>query len=148
MSRISRDQMFMQIARVVAQRGTCDRARVGAVLVDSRNKVVSIGYNGSPHGEPHCDEEGHLLFNNHCIRTIHAEENCFDGIGYMNGRYTLYVTHYPCEKCQVMMFEKLMRNHGDATVLVMYGERYGQPTFFETLKEVHKVLQFSSLQEE
>ena len=146
MNRISRDRMFMEIAKVVAQRGTCDRARVGAVLVDSKNKVVSIGYNGAPHGEKHCDEVGHLMFDGHCIRTIHAEENCLEGI-VLEGKYTLYVTHYPCEKCQIAIFEKLMRSNG-AQILVVYGERYGSPTFFETIDKVHKVLQFTHYEEE
>ena len=41
--RISRDKMFMEIARIVALRGTCDRAQVGAVLVDPNNNIVAIG---------------------------------------------------------------------------------------------------------
>ena len=141
--RISRHRMFMEMAKIVAKRGTCDRAQVGAVLVNQFNKVVSIGYNGSPHGEPHCDEVGHLLFNGHCIRTIHAEENCLEGLT-LCGKYTMYVTHYPCPKCQITIYEKLREDC--ATMLVIYDSMYGEPTAFEKLKEVHEVLQFSSLQ--
>lgn len=145
-NRMSRDKMFMEIAKTIAQRGTCNRARVGAVLVGPGHKIISIGYNGSPKGEPHCDEVGHILFKDHCIRTIHAEENCLDGVTLDRVPYTLYVTHYPCAKCQVTLFEKLMES--GATMLVIYGERYGESTFFEELKEVHGRLQFSKFQED
>jgi dCMP deaminase len=102
MSRISRDRMFIEMARVVAMRGTCDRARVGAILV-ADNRVVSIGYNGAPSGEPHCDEVGHHIFEGHCIRTKHAETNCIDwAIKYWDIGFeplTLYCTHFPCNNC-------------------------------------------------
>lgn len=142
--RISRHKMFMEIAKIVAKRGTCDRAQVGAVLVNEFNKIISIGYNGSPHGEPHCDEAGHLMFNGHCIRTIHAEENCLEGVN-LQGRFTMYVTHYPCARCQIALFEGL--KHDDGTMLVIYDQRYGPSTYFESLREVHGVLQFTSLQD-
>lgn len=141
--RISRDRMFMDIAKIVAQRGTCDRAQVGAILVNKKNKIISIGYNGSPSGEKHCDEVGHLMFNGHCVRTIHAEENCLRDIT-LQGEFVMYVTHYPCMKCQVVMYEKL--KHDDGTMLVIYDQRYGSSTYFEYIPEVHRILQFSSLQ--
>lgn len=54
MQRIERDQMLMEMAEVVAKRGTCSRAQVGAVF--SRDgRIISTGYNGAPSGLPHCD---------------------------------------------------------------------------------------------
>lgn len=135
----------MDMARVVAKRGTCDRAHVGAILVNSKNKVVSIGYNGSPSGQPHCDDVGHLMIDGHCIRTVHAEENCLREAT-LNGDYVMYVTHYPCMKCQSMMYEKLMQSPG-TKLLVIYEEGYGKPTAFSQLKEVSKVLQFTRLED-
>jgi dCMP deaminase len=145
-NRVSRDQMFMEIAKVVAQRSTCDRARVGAVLVDPLNHVISIGYNGSPHGEPHCDEVGHLLHEGHCIRTIHAEENCVSHALIISSPemihpFTLYVTHYPCIKCQAMLYETCMSK--GIKMLVIYEREYNGHTHFECLRGVNEVLQFS-----
>ena len=105
MRRITRDNMFMQMAGVVAERGTCNRALVGAVLVDiNTNNVVAIGYNGAPSGNPHCNEVSHKLMDNHCTNAVHAEENCFKKIvtpdwGDTIPVYNLYVTHYPCKMC-------------------------------------------------
>lgn len=52
--RLSRDEMLMGMASLVAQRGTCSRLQVGAVF--ARNgRVISMGYNGAPAGLPHCE---------------------------------------------------------------------------------------------
>lgn len=68
------DSYFMKIAHAVSERSTCDRAFVGAVLVLDK-RILTTGFNGSPAGQPHCDEIGHLLVDGHCARTIHAETN-------------------------------------------------------------------------
>jgi dCMP deaminase len=70
--RKSWDEYFLDIADVVATRGTCDRKLVGSVIVKDK-KIVSTGYNGSIHGMGHCDEEGHLLNDEgRCVRTLHS----------------------------------------------------------------------------
>lgn len=150
MSRISRDQMYMGMAWAAAGRGTCDRARVGAVLVDPDNNVVAIGYNGSPMGEEHCDDVGHLMYHNHCIRTIHAEENCLNKIRLLPcvdfEHYTLYVTHYPCAKCQITLYERAVSS--EAQLLVVYDKLYGEETAFSGLSEIQPVIQFSKIEVE
>lgn len=141
--RISRDQMFMSIALIVAERGTCDRARVGAVLVDPNKNIVSIGYNGSPSGEQHCEDAGHIMYNGHCIRTVHAEQNCIDKVELLKeGQYTMYVTHYPCAKCQIALYEKLMGNPY-TKMKVIYNNGYNNTTAFQDIIAVQEVLQFS-----
>lgn len=54
--RISRDTMLMGMAQIVAQRGTCSRLQVGAI-VSRDGRVISTGYNGAPAGLPHCEHE-------------------------------------------------------------------------------------------
>lgn len=54
MERISRDQMLMEIAEIVAKRGTCNRLQVGAVI-SKGGRIISTGYNGVPSGLPHCE---------------------------------------------------------------------------------------------
>ena len=72
--RASWDDYFMNIAREVSTRSTCDRKFVGAVIVRDKS-ILATGYNGSIRGLPHCDEEGHLMEDGHCVRTVHAEAN-------------------------------------------------------------------------
>jgi dCMP deaminase len=89
--------MFMEIAQVVAKRSTCSRLNVGAVLVRD-NSIVSIGYNGTPAGEPHC--AGNLCSGRWgCKETIHAEVNALNRCPVWNGDFDLYVTDSPCGDC-------------------------------------------------
>lgn len=93
---------FMEITEMVATRSTCDRAFVGCTLVNKDNRIVSTGYNGSVAGNPHCDDVGHVLRDDHCIATIHAEMNALlycakEGISVKGA--TAYITHFPCLNC-------------------------------------------------
>ncbi len=95
------DTYFLKIAQVVGERSTCDRAHVGCVLVVDK-RILTAGYNGSPAGQEHCDDVGHLLVNGHCVRTIHAETNSIIQAalhGVSTRGSTCYVTHYPCINC-------------------------------------------------
>ncbi|MGY3776540.1 deoxycytidylate deaminase [Helcococcus sueciensis] len=101
-SRISWQAYFMNIAKIVSERSTCDRAYVGCVLVNKDNRIVSTGYNGSISGNPQCDEVGHTMRDGHCIATIHAEMNALlycakEGISVKDS--VCYVTHFPCLNC-------------------------------------------------
>ena len=100
--RKSWNEYFMDLAVTVASRSTCDRAFVGCILVNKDNRIVSTGYNGSVAGNPHCDDVGHTMRNDHCIAMIHAKMNAVlycakEGIS-LKGTIC-YVTHFPCLNC-------------------------------------------------
>ena len=90
----------MQIAEVVSRRSTCFRRNVGAVIV-ADNNIVSIGYNGSPAGEPHCTGNGCADPAKGCLRAVHAEYNAIQHIpkGVIGRRWSMYVTESPCATC-------------------------------------------------
>lgn len=48
--RPSWDDTWLRVARAVAERSLCERDKVGAVIVDPRNRIVATGYNGPPAG--------------------------------------------------------------------------------------------------
>ena len=56
-SRPLRDRHYLNIALVVAQRGTCLRRNYGAVIVNN-DQIISTGYTGTPRGEPNCIDTG------------------------------------------------------------------------------------------
>jgi dCMP deaminase len=123
-ARPSWDEYFLEIAKVVAKRSTCDRANVGAVI--AKNKVIlSTGYNGAPRGLAHCDDVGHEIVGGHCIRTVHAEANALAQAA-RNGSpvegATIYLTISPCYDCF-----KMMINSGIKEVVYkdFYMSRYG-----------------------
>ena len=100
--RIAWDKYFIEICSLVAKRATCDRAHVGTVIVNRQYQILTTGYNGSLPGMPHCDDVGHLIENNHCIRTVHSEINAItqavqQGISLKNA--ILYCNTLPCWNC-------------------------------------------------
>ncbi len=120
------DSYFMQIAQVVSSRATCDRKHVGAVIVRDRS-ILATGYNGSIHGLPHCDEEGHLMEDGHCVRTIHAEANAVSQAARNGVRIEgadIYTTASPCWPCF-----KLIANSGIRRIV--FGEFYRDERIFE-----------------
>lgn len=105
MSRPSWPSYFMEIAHVVSKRGTCDRKRVGAILVVN-NHIVSTGYNGSIPGLPHCDDVGHDMKDGHCVRTMHAEANAVAQAALLGRSLkdaALYCNTFPCWNCYKLL---------------------------------------------
>lgn len=101
--RLTVDEYFDLIALIFACRGTCDRLRTATVIRDIDNILIAGGYNGSLSGSPHCDDIGHLMVENHCIRTNHGEENallnCLDLSRIKNGTATIIGNPcYPCAR--------------------------------------------------
>jgi dCMP deaminase len=129
--RASWDEYFMNIARVVASRATCDRKHVGAVLVRDRT-ILSTGYNGSIRGLRHCSEEGHMMEDGHCVRTVHAEANAIiqaakNGVA-IDGA-TIYTTASPCWPCF-----KLIANAGCQRIV--FGEFYRDQRIFDYARQL------------
>lgn len=117
--RPSWDEYFLEIAKVVSQRSTCDRLHVGAVIVKN-NVILSTGYNGAAKGLAHCDDAGHEIVDGHCVRTVHAECNAILQAarhGASIDGATLFVTHSPCYDCF-----KMIVNAG--IIKVVYGDLY------------------------
>ncbi len=105
MNRPERDPWLMTIAHVVALRGTCPRLKVGALLVRN-GRILSIGYNGSVPGAPHCEDGGCHIVEDVCIRSVHSEVNCLAEAARM-GRETidsiLVTTDAPCLNCAKLL---------------------------------------------
>jgi dCMP deaminase len=125
------EQYFMNIAKQVATRSTCDRKHVGAVIVRDKT-ILSTGYNGSIRGMPHCDEVGHMMENGHCVATIHAETNAIlqaakNGVMINGGE--VYITASPCWPCF-----KMIANAGIKKIY--YGEFYRDDKIFDVAKKI------------
>lgn len=118
--RMSRPELFMNVAELTGLRGTCPRASVG-VTATRDNRIIASGYVGAPSGMPHCAEVGCLMENGHCIRSIHAEANMIswaarEGIPLRGA--TIWCTIEPCFTCA-----KLLVNI--APEQVVYQHTYG-----------------------
>ncbi len=111
--RPSWDEYFMSIALLVAQRSTCLRRQVGAVLVRDK-RLLTTGYNGAPTNIPHCLEVGCLRKErgipsgerHELCRGLHAEQNAIIQAalyGTVIEAATLYCTNLPCSICTKML---------------------------------------------
>jgi dCMP deaminase len=112
-TRPSWTEYFMKMAYLAAERSTCIRHHVGAVIVKN-NKVVSTGYNGAAAGVKDCTELGCLRdqmgiasgTRHEICRAIHAEQNAIIQAA-LNGTSTegatIYCTHSPCIICAKMV---------------------------------------------
>ena len=130
-ARVSWDQYFMNIAQVVASRSTCPRKFVGAVMVRDRT-ILSTGYNGSIRGMPHCSEAGHMMENDHCVATIHAEANAIIQAaknGVMIDGAAIYVTASPCWTCFKQIANAGIRR-------IVYGEFYRDDRIFSVAERL------------
>lgn len=119
-NRRPRDEVYMDVAKLMSERSTCGRLHVGAVLTKG-NRIIATGYNGAPSGLPHCIDVGCDLFEGHCIRAVHAEASVISmcaryGISTENS--SIYITHFPCPSCA-----KLLINAGILKVYYCHSYR-------------------------
>jgi len=126
-NRPSWDEYFMQMAELTAQRSTCLRRHVGAVIVKDRH-IIATGYNGASRGLKHCDELGGCLRQklgvpsgqrHELCRALHAEQNAIiqaATLGQSIEDGTIYVTHQPCVICA-----KMIINAGIKRIVVREG---------------------------
>lgn len=107
--RPSWSEWFMRLAYVTAQRGSCKRKRVGALIVDPENRIVAGGYNGAPAGLPDCLEAGCdervIDGRTNCVRTLHAESNAIDYAGHHARGCFLFTTVIPCRPCALRIVQ-------------------------------------------
>ena len=130
-ARASWDEYFMNIATEVASRATCDRKHVGAVVVRDKS-ILATGYNGSVRGLGHCDDEGHLMEDGHCVRTVHAQANAIVQAARNGMRIEgagIYVTASPCWGCF-----RLIANAG--IVRIVFGEFYRDQKIFDVSQKL------------
>jgi dCMP deaminase len=140
MTRPSWDEYFAKIAMLVAERSTCLRHNVGAIIVKDK-RILSTGYNGAPSNTKDCLELGCLRdelkipsgTRHEICRGVHAEQNAIIQAGLhgvsLNGG-TLYCTHSPCSICA-----KMVVNAGIKRFVSFFP--YSDQTFPHLFREAH-----------
>ena len=108
---ISWDEYFMAIAKLSAMRSKDPSTQVGACIVGADNRILSIGYNGTPNGfdddEFPWNREGNNLDTKYPY-VCHAEMNAI--LNYRGSRKDLegakiYVDLFPCNECAKMIIQ-------------------------------------------
>lgn len=100
---LSWDEYFMSVAYLASMRSKDPNTQVGACIVDSNNKILSMGYNGFPMG---CSDDEFPWardgedFDSKYFYVTHSELNAI--LNYRGGSLEgskLYVTLFPCNEC-------------------------------------------------
>lgn len=133
MSPSEKDVWRMSIALAASERASCLRASVGTVLFDSKDRIIGIGVNGPPVGEPNCDAFclGTKSFEKCACRAIHSEQNALIQCTNIANIDTIACTLLPCEECS-----KLIANTSAKTLLYINFAPQGYGKSFEILKNL------------
>ncbi len=124
-----------------AERSSCERLNVGAIIHDERGVILSSGYNGALPGMPHCNHEcdcgagneaqSHAVgcaFMRPCEETLHAEANAIlwaarRGIAVEGA--SIITTHSPCYSCAQFIIQagiksvRVLANYRDPSGLIL-----------------------------
>ena len=133
----------MSLAEVVKSRADCTRRRVGAIIVKDY-RIISTGYNGTPHGINNCSEGGcprckkrdegkinRYEYEESCI-CIHAEQNAIIQAAYLGTSTkgaTLYTTFSPCSSCVKMIINAGIKR-------LVYNVKFHEKQGLKLLKKV------------
>ena len=119
---------FMNTAYNFAVCSTAARLKVGCIIIKD-NRIISIGYNGTPSGWDNECEHMSLWMNGKLMpepvyvtkpEVLHAETNAIAKLARTGGGgegATLFVTHSPCLDCSKLIFQSGINS-------VYYGEKY------------------------
>ena len=99
---ISWDECFMRMAHVIAQRSKDPSTQAGAVIINQKNIVLGLGYNGFPRGiddeKLSWEREGDFI-NTKYAYVVHAEENAVYNANASTDGGILFCTLFPCNEC-------------------------------------------------
>ena len=133
---ISWDEFFMRVALAAMLRSKDPNTQVGACIADTNNRILSVGYNGTPTGIGDDDfpwgASDDPLHDKHSY-VIHAEANAI-----LNYRGNLkdmtgarcYVTLFPCQECAKMLVQAGIGE------VVYLDDKYGETTGGKVAKAV------------
>lgn len=130
------DQYFMGVAKLSALRSKDPSTQVGACIVGDDNRILSIGYNGTPNGYDDSlfpwDREGEPL-NTKYLYVCHAEMNAI--INYRGSRKELenakvYVDLFPCNECAKIIIQSGIKE------VIYLSDKYAQQDNFIASKKL------------
>lgn len=99
------DRRFLDLAQFISAWSKDPSTKVGAVITDARNRIVSTGYNGLPRGVDDSDER----LQNRDLKykmIVHGERNAILFAGRSVDSCTLYTYPFmPCSVCAAMVIQ-------------------------------------------
>ena len=117
------DQRMISLSQLVASWSKDPSTKVGAAIVDVKNRVVALGFNGLPRTVA---DDAAILANRdeRLRRTIHAEENALLFATRSVENCTIYITHPPCARCAAKLIQAGVVRVVSARPLSAFSERW------------------------
>ena len=129
------DQTYLQMANMWGQLSRANRRKVGCLVVRD-NRIISDGYNGTPHG-----------FDNNCEfptrfgletkpEVLHAESNALTKLAkstQSSDGATIYITLSPCFECSKLMIQSGIQR-------VIYSEQYRLTDGIQLLEDANIII--------
>jgi len=101
---------FIKLAEHISEWSKDPSTKVGAVVVDTRNRIVSVGYNGFAHGVDDC-EERYIDRDLKYPLTLHSELNAILFAQRDLTDCSLYVYPIPpCTRCASVIIQTGIKN--------------------------------------
>ena len=95
-------ERFIEMAKLVASWSKDPSTQVGAVITE-QNRIVSLGFNGYPHGVSDSAETDSRELK--LLKTLHAEENAILYAKRDLSGCEIWVTHFPCPNCAAKIIQ-------------------------------------------
>lgn len=105
---INWDRYFMGVAMLSSKRSKDPHTQVGACIVNTKKRIIGIGYNGFPYG---CDDDEYPWENNDSFLeskypyVVHAEANAILNATVSLDGSSIYVSLFPCHECVKLIIQ-------------------------------------------
>lgn len=124
---------YMKVALELSNLSYAVRKKVGAIIVDNNNNIISYGYNGTPKG---FDNNCEYIDSNGILTTkpevLHAESNAITKLANSNNKISentkMYITLSPCINCAKLIIQTGIKE-------VFYYEEYRDKSGIDFLKK-------------
>ena len=134
--RISWDECFMSIAHVISDRSPDPSTQTGAVVVNEKNVIVGVGYNGWPRGikteDLPWDREGNLEDTKYAY-VCHSEENAVYNSNNSTEGCKIYCTLFPCNECAKTLIQNGIKE------IIYESDKYGDLPVWKASKRMLKL---------
>ncbi|WP_338982972.1 deoxycytidylate deaminase [Spiroplasma endosymbiont of Othius punctulatus] len=110
MKKINWDTYFLAMVELISMRSSDPKTKVGSVIVNNNNQVVSTGYNSLARGlkdenYPWTNDLSLGLENTKYAYIVHSEANAIVSSKQDLTDYTLYTSLFPCNECAKLIIQ-------------------------------------------
>jgi dCMP deaminase len=130
------DEYFMGVAHLSAMRSKDDSSQVGACIVNDKNRIVGIGYNGFPIGCSDDDlpwEKNEDFLQSKYAYVVHAEPNAILNSSVDLADSRMYVTLYPCNECAKLIIQSGIKE------VIYLDHKYPNDPIFEASRRLFEM---------